>query len=82
MMKALGDENRVMIVKMLSSGELCACKILEEFDISQSTLSYHMKILCDSGLVFSRRDGKWMHYSLVNEKFKELLSFLNSLFKG
>ena len=73
MMKALGDENRVMIVKMLSSGELCACKILEEFDISQSTLSYHMKILCDSGLVFSRRDGKYFcGYSRSHRKYNRI----------
>lgn len=81
-MKTLGDENRLMIVEMLAAGELCACKILEEFNISQSTLSYHMKILCDSGLVTSRRDGKWMHYSLVNKKFNEISSFLNSFSKS
>lgn len=62
--KSLCDPNRLMIMQMLQSGEKCACRILEELDIVQSTLSHHMKILCESGLVSARRNGKWMHYSL------------------
>ena len=54
--KALGDPKRAMIVDMLSCGELCACKILEKFDMSQSTLSHHMKILCECGLVVGRNE--------------------------
>ena len=49
--KALSDTNRLLILNMLRSGEKCACKILEELHIGQSTLSHHMKILCDSGIV-------------------------------
>ena len=63
-MKALADETRVKIFDMLSQGELCACSILVDFNITQPTLSYHMKILCDSGLVNGRRDGVWMKYSI------------------
>jgi ArsR family transcriptional regulator len=62
-MKALSDETRLKIVVMISSGELCACEILEQFKITQPTLSYHMKILCESGLVEGRKDGIWMKYS-------------------
>lgn len=62
--KALGDENRIRILKQLKSGEKCACKLLEELNISQPTLSHHMKILCDSGIVTGRKEGKWMHYSI------------------
>lgn len=65
--KALGDPNRLMIIEMLQSGERCACEILGDLNISQSTLSHHMKLLCESGLVSYRRDGKWMHYSLSKE---------------
>jgi ArsR family transcriptional regulator len=65
--KALCDPNRLMIIEMLQSGEKCACKILSELNIVQSTLSHHMSILCESGLVRSHRDGKWMHYSLNKE---------------
>lgn len=76
MLKAISDETRLMIIDMLSCGELCACKILEKFDCTQPTLSYHMKILTKSGLVVGRRDGAWMHYSLDPEKSGELLKFI------
>lgn len=65
--KALGDPNRLMILEMLQSGERCACEILEDLKIGQSTLSHHMKILCESNLVDCRREGKWMYYSLSQE---------------
>ncbi len=70
--KALADETRLKIAQMLIKGELCACKILESFHITQPTLSYHMKILCDSGLVEARRDGAWMRYSLNTATFEEI----------
>lgn len=62
--KALGDYNRLRIVKLLSQGELCACKILEYFNFTQPTLSHHMKVLCDCKLVNARKEGKWSHYRL------------------
>lgn len=62
----MADVTRLEIFDLLSDGELCACKILEKFNITQPTLSYHMKILCDSGLVNGRRNGVWMEYS-INE---------------
>ena len=78
-MKALGDENRVKIFDMLSQGERCACKILEGFSITQSTLSYHMKILCDSGLVKGRRDGIWMHYTIDPDTLEHVKDFFNRI---
>ena len=77
--KALGDPKRAMIVDMLSCGELCACNILERFEMSQSTLSHHMKILCECGLVSARREGKWSHYSLVCETFAAFQRFIAQL---
>lgn len=74
--KALADTNRLMIVNMLSSGELCACRILEKFNITQPTLSHHMKILCDCDLVNGRKEGKWMYYSLNPDKVQDLTNFL------
>ena len=76
--KALCDENRVRILALLKRGEKCACKLLEALDIVQPTLSHHMKILCDSGLVVSRKEGKWMHYSLSREGFARAVSCLNA----
>ncbi len=77
--KALADTNRLMIVDMLSCGELCACKILEKFNITQPTLSHHMKILCGCGLVRGRKEGKWTHYSLNNDKVRDFKTFLSSI---
>lgn len=77
--KALADETRLEILNMLSEGEKCACKILEKFNITQPTLSYHMKILTESGIITARRDGAWMHYSLNEECLIGLTGFLNSL---
>lgn len=65
--KAFCDENRIRILKMLKSGEKCACNMLEELDVTQPTLSHHMKLLCDSGIVVGRKEGKWMHYSISSE---------------
>ena len=59
--KVLSDPNRLMIIDMLSCGELCACVILEKFNITQPTLSNHMKSLCDSGLVIGRKESKWIY---------------------
>ena len=65
--KAFCDENRLRILQMLAGGERCACKLLEELDVTQPTLSHHMKILCDAGIVIGRKEGKWMHYSISEE---------------
>ena len=62
--KALCDPKRLAILEQLRSGEKCACVLQEPMDLTQSGLSYHMKILCDSGLVKSRQEGKWTHYHL------------------
>ncbi len=62
--KALCDPKRLAILQELRAGEKCACVLQQPLDLTQSGLSYHMKILCDSGLVISRQEGKWMHYRL------------------
>lgn len=80
--KAFCDENRLMILELLQTGEKCACKLLEDLNIGQSTLSHHMKILCDSGVVTARKDGKWMHYSISPEGSlyaKELLDKITAI---
>lgn len=83
--KALCDENRIRILKLLCGGEKCACKLLQELNISQSTLSHHMKILCDSGIVTGRKEGTWMHYSISSEGVqaaKDLLTELTTVTGG
>lgn len=78
-MKALSDETRVKIFYMISQGELCACKILEEFNITQPTLSYHMKILCESGLIESRKDGIWMKYTINMDTLINFKNFFDDI---
>lgn len=77
--KAFCDENRIRILKLLGSGEKCACRLLEEMSISQPTLSHHMKILCDSGIVVGRKEGKWMHYRICPEGVQVAKAYLNGL---
>nr|WP_319488637.1 metalloregulator ArsR/SmtB family transcription factor [uncultured Caproiciproducens sp.] len=74
--KALADETRLKIVEMLSCGEMCACDILESFHCTQPTLSYHMKILTDCGLVNSRKDSYWIRYSINAEQAAQVQEFL------
>ena len=77
--KALCDENRVQIFRLLQGGERCACELLDEMQLSQPTLSHHMKILCDSGIVEGRKEGKWMYYSISREGVEEAQKYLDSL---
>lgn len=79
--KAFDDINRLQILEMLRESEKCACVLLEDLQISQSTLSHHMKILCDSGIVTGRKEGKWTYYSISKEgsrKASELLKLLTT----
>ena len=75
-LKAISDPKRLRIVDMLSCGELCACKILEEFHITQPTLSHDRKVLLEAGIVQDRREGKNTYYALNAER---LTAFHNTL---
>jgi ArsR family transcriptional regulator len=78
-LKALADETRLQIVEMLVDGERCACKIQEKFDFTQPTLSYHMKILTDCGLVTGRREGAWMRYTLNKGEFETICRLMKNI---
>ena len=69
--KALADENRLAILLALQHGEKCGCVLLEELNITQPTLSHHMKILTDCNLVSMRKEGKWAYYSINCERFSQ-----------
>lgn len=77
--KALGDGNRLHILHLLQRGEQCACVLLENLNLSQPTLSHHMKLLCDAGLVQSRKDGKWVYYTLQADTINEISVWLSEL---
>lgn len=78
-LKALADETRLKIVDMISCGEMCACDILDFFNFTQPTLSYHMKILTDCGIVKARKDGSWMKYSLNQAKVQAFKKFVKEI---
>lgn len=77
--KAMSDETRLKIIDMLSCDELCACNILEKFAITQPTLSYHMKILTECGLVNARKDGAWTRYKLNPDLVSQVKSFVDDI---
>lgn len=78
--KALADARRLAIVHMLErGGEVCACSLLDGLDISQPTLSHHMKVLCDSGLVRCRKDSRWCYYSVDTEVARKISATFGQL---
>ena len=77
--KALSDENRILILKQLRSGEKCGCELLEAMKITQPTLSHHMKILCGCQIVKSRREGKWLYYAIDCDGIKTVRNLMQSL---
>lgn len=81
MLKAMSDPKRLRIVDMLSCGELCACVILESFDITQPTLSHDMRVLVEAGIVSDRREGKNIYYSLNKEALGEMHKTLGRMFE-
>ncbi|NLC16738.1 MAG: winged helix-turn-helix transcriptional regulator [Clostridiales bacterium] len=80
--KILGDETRIKIFDMLKKGKLTARKVLEKFNITQPTLSYHMKMLTESGLVNAQKDGRWTYYSISQAALKDFLDFLKTFFNN
>ena len=77
--KALSDSNRLHIIHILSFGEKCACKLLQHFKFTQPTLSHHMKVLIECGLVEVRKEGTWNYYSLNTKNSADLMSFLEEI---
>ncbi len=72
--KALSDETRLRIVKLLEKGELCVCDIVAALDIIQPKASFHLGVLWEAGLIKDRKQGKWIHYSLnETDLFKRML---------
>ena len=77
--KALCDERRQRILELLHGGEKCACVLIEKIGMPQSSLSYHMKILCESGIVTSREEGKWTHYQISRQGSEKAVALLKTI---
>lgn len=74
--KALGDETRLQIIAMLSRENLCACQLQDSFSITAATLSYHLKILQEAGLIQGQKEGYWTRYSLDKPKIETVMQSL------
>ncbi len=77
--KAFCDVHRLQILELLRSGETCTCKLIEALDIGQSSISYHMKILVESGIVEGRQDGKWTHYKISDKGSAMAMELLKTI---
>lgn len=80
LLKVLSDPNRMKIIDILSCGERCICDMQEFFDLTQPTLSHHMKVLMDVGLVTMRKNSQWNYYSLNDSKCDGVVAVLSELF--
>lgn len=83
--KALADENRVRILALLDGGELCVCQIIEMFGLAPSTISKHLAILCQAGLIEHRKAGRWIYYRLPRERsacVREAIRFVKKCLCG
>lgn len=80
--QALSDAKRLRILELLAAGEQCVCDLTEALGVGQSLLSFHLKSLKEAGLVESRRDGRWVHYSLDRDGLEGLRDRLEELTAG
>ena len=77
--KALCDPNRVRILELLQTGEVCACALLEQLEISQPTLSHHMKAMVEAGLLTERKQGKRTYYAICRQTWDEFMLVLDTI---
>ena len=79
-LKAITDPTRLEILTLLSkSSTMCGCKLLEQLNVTQGTLSHHMKVLSNAGVVSIRKEGKWCYYSINKEEISEVADFLTGI---
>ena len=79
---ALSDPTRLELVNRLVAGEQCVCELTDALKTGQSRLSFHLKVLKESGLILDRREGRWMYYALNEDAFEELEELIRTLKKG
>jgi ArsR family transcriptional regulator len=79
--KALSEEIRLRIVKLLEHGELCVCDIVAALDMIQPKVSFHLAVLKEAGLIKDRKQGKWTHYSIADTNMFRRFLLLSTLEK-
>jgi ArsR family transcriptional regulator len=78
-LKALADEKRLLIIKLLGRRSMCVCELESLVELTQPAVSHHLKILRESGVVTDTRHGKWIFYSLNEDSYTEMLAALTAL---
>ncbi len=79
MLKALAEPLRLQIIESLSTGEKCVCDLMEEINLAQSKISFHLKVLKEAGLITDRQSGRWVYYKLEIRALRDLQGWLNQL---
>jgi len=77
--KVLADVNRLKIIELLIKGETCGCTLIDNLQISQPTLSYHLKMISEAGLADSKREGNWIKYYINKDKLTEIKLFIEKI---
>ena len=81
-MESLSDPIRINILELMMNGEICVCDIVKVTGLSQSKISYHIKILKDSGLVSDRQEGRWVYYKLDLEVLSDIQNWMSNLIQS
>ena len=81
-MESLSDPIRLNILELMMNGEICVCDIVKVTGLSQSKISYHIKILKDSGLISDRQEGRWVYYKLDLEVLSEIQNWMANLIQS
>ena len=81
-MESLSDPIRINILELMMDGEICVCDIVNVTGLSQSKISYHIKILKDSGLISDRQEGRWVYYKLDLEVLSDIQNWMGNLIQS
>ena len=81
-MESLSDPIRINILELMMNGEICVCDIVKVTGLSQSKISYHIKILKDSGLIRDRQEGRWVYYKLDLEVLSDIQNWMSNLIQS
>ena len=81
-MESLSDPIRVNILELMINGEICVCDIVKATGMSQSKISYHIKVLKDSGLICDRQEGRWVYYKLDLEVLSDIQNWMGNLIQS
>ena len=82
LLKALAEPIRLEIIESLSTGEKCVCDLMQETDLAQSKISFHLKVLKEAGVITDRQSGRWVYYKLNLRALKSLQNWIKKLRKG